>query len=119
VSITLLPPPHIIERLALYQHIPRVMRLSVSTLFSDDSENSPRNGLGAMYSSHHVELYSHTSVRLARSVDTHTHTHTYIYIYIYIYIYTGPFSSESSTACVSEIRLVQYLRPGLYFIERM
>ena len=76
MSITLLSPLHIIERLALYQHIPRVMRLSVSTLFSDDTETPPRNGLEAMYSSHHVELYPHTSVRLTRSVDTD------IYIYI-------------------------------------
>ena len=105
MSVPFLPPPHIIERLALYQHIPRVMRLSVSTLFSGDAEMAPRNGLEAMCSSHHVELYSHTSVRLTRSVDTD--------------IYVGLFSSESSTACVVEIRLVQYLRPGLYFIERM
>lgn len=105
MSITFHPPPHIIERIALYQHIPRVMRLSVSTLLSDDSEMPPRNGLEVMCSSHHVELYPHTSVRLTRSIDTD--------------IYKDLFSSESSTACVDEIKLVQYLRPGLYFVERM
>ena len=34
-------------------------------------------------------------------------------------VYMGLFSSESLTACVDEIKLVQYLCPGLYFIVRM
>ena len=90
MSIAFHPQTHIIEILALYQHIPRVMRLSVSTLLSDESEIPPRNGLEAMYSSHHVELYPHTSVRLTRSVDRDIYVCVlYIYIYIYIYI-EGP-----------------------------
>jgi hypothetical protein len=67
---------HILERLALYHyvavHIHYLMRLSVSTLLSDDSEMLSRKGLEAVYSARRMEVYRHTSLRLLEVGCGHT-----------------------------------------------